>query len=141
MSKRNPLPIFEKFLTEDVETAQASLDSIQSKITDMRDKRAQQKEKNDAVLQKMDQDLDRYYTLRDDAKAQLEAEREAEKAEKEKEREERAKEREAEQTNETISKQGNKWVVKSKKGKVLGTHDTKKKAEAQLAAIEISKHS
>lgn len=39
-----------------------------------------------------------------------------------------------------ITKEGSKWVVKSTTGKVLGKHDTKKKAEAQLAAVEISKH-
>ena len=41
---------------------------------------------------------------------------------------------------ETIEKSGNKWVVKSKKGKTLGTHDSEKKAKAQLAAIEASKN-
>lgn len=41
---------------------------------------------------------------------------------------------------ETIHHEGDKWVVKSKDGKVLGTHDTEKEAKAQLAAIEISKH-
>ena len=45
-----------------------------------------------------------------------------------------------EETNEVISKQGNKWVVKSKAGKVLGTHDTETSAKKQLTAIEISKH-
>ena len=38
-----------------------------------------------------------------------------------------------------IRKQGNRWQVLSKDGKVLGTHDTKKEAEAQLAAVEASK--
>jgi len=39
-----------------------------------------------------------------------------------------------------ISKQGDKWVVKSSDGKkVLGTHDSEEKAKKQLAAIEISK--
>lgn len=40
-----------------------------------------------------------------------------------------------------IRKAGNRYQVLSKDGKVLGTHDTKKEAEAQLAAIEASKHS
>lgn len=40
-----------------------------------------------------------------------------------------------------VKKQGNKFVVTNKSGtKVLGTHKTKKEANAQLAAIEISKH-
>lgn len=39
-----------------------------------------------------------------------------------------------------IRKAGNRWQVLSKDGKVLGTHDTKKEAEAQLAAVEIAKH-
>lgn len=40
---------------------------------------------------------------------------------------------------ETIVKRGDKWLVMNAKGdKVLGTHDTKKKAEAQLTAIHIS---
>ena len=38
-----------------------------------------------------------------------------------------------------VKKKGSKYVVESKSGKRLGTHDTKKKADAQLAAIEISK--
>ena len=39
-----------------------------------------------------------------------------------------------------ISKRGKKWVLRSKKtGKVLGTHTTKKAAESQEAAINISK--
>lgn len=43
--------------------------------------------------------------------------------------------------NETIVKRDGKWLVMNKaKTKVLGTHDTEKKAKAQLAAIEISKH-
>ena len=41
--------------------------------------------------------------------------------------------------SEYIRKRGNKWVVVSKKGKTLGTHDTKKSALKQLAAIEINK--
>lgn len=40
-----------------------------------------------------------------------------------------------------IRKAGKLWQVVSKDGKVLGTHDTKKEAEAQLAAVEASKHS
>jgi len=43
--------------------------------------------------------------------------------------------------SETIVKKDGKWVVMNKdKTKVLGTHDTEKEAQAQLAAIEISKH-
>lgn len=43
---------------------------------------------------------------------------------------------------EMISKRGSKFVVLDSKGKkVLGTHETKKKAQKQLAAIEISKKS
>jgi len=43
--------------------------------------------------------------------------------------------------NETIKKVGNKYAVYPKKGgKRLGTHSTKKAAQKQLAAIEISKH-
>lgn len=38
-----------------------------------------------------------------------------------------------------ITKKGNKWLVKSKTGKVLGTHSTKKEAEQQLRAIERNK--
>ncbi|ASZ78796.1 hypothetical protein 2050H1_030 [Serratia phage 2050H1] len=42
---------------------------------------------------------------------------------------------------EHIRKVGDKWEVTNKSGtKVLGTHDTEKDAEAQLQAIEISKH-
>ena len=41
--------------------------------------------------------------------------------------------------NEFIAKQGEKWVVKSKAGKTLGTHATKDEAIKQLAAVEISK--
>lgn len=39
-----------------------------------------------------------------------------------------------------IKKAGKLWQVVSKDGKVLGTHDTKKEAEAQLAAVEASKN-
>ena len=43
--------------------------------------------------------------------------------------------------SETIVKKDGKWVVMNKdKTKVLGTHDTEKEAQAQLAAIEIAKH-
>lgn len=39
-----------------------------------------------------------------------------------------------------IKKRGSKWVLISKTtGKVLGTHGTKKEAEKQEAAINISK--
>jgi hypothetical protein len=38
-----------------------------------------------------------------------------------------------------IIKSGNKWQVRSSKGKPLGTHDSKEKAQKQLIAIEISK--
>ena len=38
-----------------------------------------------------------------------------------------------------IEKRGDKFVVLSKHGRVLGTHNTKPEAEAQLSAIEISK--
>jgi hypothetical protein len=41
--------------------------------------------------------------------------------------------------NEVIRKSGSKWLVKSKAGKTLGTHDTKEKALAQLRAIEANK--
>jgi hypothetical protein len=42
--------------------------------------------------------------------------------------------------NEYVRERGNKWVVLSKKGKVLGTHDTKSDALNQLKAIEANKH-
>lgn len=43
--------------------------------------------------------------------------------------------------NEIIVKSGDKFLVKTEDGsKVLGTHSYKKKAEKQLAAIEISKN-
>lgn len=38
-----------------------------------------------------------------------------------------------------LRKAGNRWQVLGKGGKVLGTHDTKKEAEAQLAEIEARK--
>lgn len=41
--------------------------------------------------------------------------------------------------NEVIKKEGSKWVLYSKKGKVLGKHDTKESAKKQEAAIQISK--
>jgi len=43
--------------------------------------------------------------------------------------------------NEIIRKEGGKYVVRTRDRKrKLGTHKTRKKAEKQLAAIEISKH-
>ena len=40
-----------------------------------------------------------------------------------------------------IRKRGGKWVLLSKdSGKVLGTHSSKEKAQAQEAAINIAKH-
>lgn len=40
-----------------------------------------------------------------------------------------------------IRKQGNKYVLISKTtGRVLGTHNSRKEAEAQEAAINIAKH-
>jgi predicted mannosyl-3-phosphoglycerate phosphatase (HAD superfamily) len=42
--------------------------------------------------------------------------------------------------NEYVRQRGNKWVVLSRKGKVLGTHDTKSDAVNQLKAIEANKH-
>ena len=43
--------------------------------------------------------------------------------------------------DETIHKAGSKWKITTKNGKrTLGTHSSKKKAQAQLAAIEINKH-
>jgi hypothetical protein len=42
--------------------------------------------------------------------------------------------------NESIKKRGSKWVVTDRSGKkTLGTHPSRKKALAQLRAIEISK--
>lgn len=38
-----------------------------------------------------------------------------------------------------IEKIGKKWVLFSRKGKVLGTHSTKKKARTQERAVNISK--
>lgn len=45
-----------------------------------------------------------------------------------------------EMLNEYIRHRGDKWVVVSKKGKTLGTHDTKQDALSQLRAIEANKH-
>ncbi|NEP57488.1 MAG: DUF1073 domain-containing protein [Symploca sp. SIO2G7] len=39
-----------------------------------------------------------------------------------------------------ITKRGNKWVVLSEKGKLLGEHDTPEDAVKQLRAIEAAKH-
>jgi hypothetical protein len=39
-----------------------------------------------------------------------------------------------------IEKRGNKFVVLSHGGRVLGEHATRKEAIAQLQAVEISKH-
>jgi hypothetical protein len=44
-----------------------------------------------------------------------------------------------EELNEMIKKVGSKYNVYSKKGKKLGSHPSKKKAQKQMAAIEISK--
>jgi len=41
--------------------------------------------------------------------------------------------------NEIIKKEGNEWVLYSKKGKVLGKHKTKKGAQKQEIAININK--
>lgn len=39
-----------------------------------------------------------------------------------------------------VRRRGNKWVVLSEAGKVLGTHDSKEDANRQLRAIEANKH-
>jgi hypothetical protein len=39
----------------------------------------------------------------------------------------------------TIRKEGSRWVVRSKSGKLLGKHDSKEKAEKQLRAVERNK--
>jgi len=42
---------------------------------------------------------------------------------------------------EVIVHKDGKWIVMTKdKSRVLGTHDNKEDADAQLAAIEIAKH-
>ena len=38
-----------------------------------------------------------------------------------------------------IEKRGSKWVVLSMAGEVLGTHDTEREAQVQLAQIELQK--
>ena len=40
----------------------------------------------------------------------------------------------------TIKKEKDKFVVRSKAGKKLGSHDTRPQAERQLRAIEANKH-
>lgn len=47
---------------------------------------------------------------------------------------------EPEPNTDSIEKRGEKWVVLSGAGKVLGTHDTEEEAKKQLAAIEAAKH-
>ena len=47
----------------------------------------------------------------------------------------------SESMQEEISKEGSQWVVKSKSGRVLGKHDTKEKALAQLAAVHVGSES
>jgi len=44
------------------------------------------------------------------------------------------------QVNDFVKERNGKWVVLSRKGKVLGIHPTKALAEKQLAAIEVNKH-
>ena len=39
-----------------------------------------------------------------------------------------------------ITHEDGKWIVHAKDGKVLGEHDSKKKAKAQLAAVEANTH-
>jgi len=39
-----------------------------------------------------------------------------------------------------VVKNGNKWEVKSKAGKSLGTYDTKSEAEKRLKQVEYFKH-
>lgn len=45
-----------------------------------------------------------------------------------------------EQKDEVVRKVGSKWQVQSKKGKNLGTFDTKKAADKHLREIEYFKH-
>lgn len=45
-----------------------------------------------------------------------------------------------ESVNEYIRKEGSKWVVKSHKGKTLGTYDSKEEAAKRLKQIEFFKH-
>lgn len=41
----------------------------------------------------------------------------------------------------TVAKEGSKYLVKKKDGgKVIGTHDTKEEATAQIVAININEH-
>jgi len=42
--------------------------------------------------------------------------------------------------NETISKEGDKYVVRSKKGKRMGSYDSKKAAKKRIQQIEYFKH-
>lgn len=42
--------------------------------------------------------------------------------------------------NQYIHKQGNKWVVVDKQGKVLSHHDSREKAEESFRAMEMHKH-
>ena len=43
-------------------------------------------------------------------------------------------------TNQFIKKQGDKWVIKNKAGKILSHHDTLAKAQASFRTIEANKH-
>jgi hypothetical protein len=40
-----------------------------------------------------------------------------------------------------VSKKGNHWEVRTKSGRLLGTHGTRAEAVAQLRAVEVSKRS
>ena len=42
--------------------------------------------------------------------------------------------------DEMIKKRGSKYIVTTENGRVLGTHATKAEAQAQLRAVEASKH-
>src|SRR4026207_69959 len=44
------------------------------------------------------------------------------------------------QRQDYIEKRGEKWVVLSKEGEVLGTHPSEEEARKQLAAVEANKH-